>query len=234
VVVETSRPDAVAAADEPRQDAPCSDDASGLVAAVVLDRVAGRDGSAGPLLVAIDGRSGSGKTTLARRVTRRLRDAGRTVTVLHLDHVYPGWDGLAAAASLVGDHLLPRLRAGTPATYRSWSWVRDAPGPEVTVRPADVVLVEGVGSASRVARAWLDLLVWLEAPTDVRHARAMARDGDGYAPHWQRWAAQEDAYLVDEDPAAHADLVVETGGPEPGRGLADEEESASPTDGARP
>jgi hypothetical protein len=208
-------------------------DAVAHLAARVRGVLAGRSPAA-PVVVALDGRSGSGKTTLARRLTRELRDGGVGVTVLHLDHVYPGWDGLAAAASLVGDHLLPRLRAGTPATYRSWSWVRDAPGPEVTVRPADVVLVEGVGSASRTARAWLDLLVWLEAPTDVRHARAMARDGDGYAPHWQRWAAQEDAYLADEDPAAHADLVVETGGPEPGRGLADEEESASPTDGARP
>lgn len=244
--MDTSRPDAAAAAEDTAAAVGpvAAGDASGPVAALVLERAAGRGGSPGPLLVAIDGRSGSGKTTMARRVTRRLREAGLGVTVLHLDHVYPGWDGLAAAASLVGDELLPRLRSGQPATYRAWSWARDRPGPEVTVRPADVVLVEGVGSASRAARTSLDVLVWLEAPTDVRHARAMARDGDGYAPHWQRWAAQEDAYLADEDPAAHADLVmatgdveagdVETGDVETGDVEAVAQERSSPTDGAQP
>lgn len=167
----------------------------------------------GPVVVTIDGRSGSGKTTLARRVTRLLRDAGTSVTVLHLDHVYPGWDGLDEASRLLGEQLLPRLSSGEAASYSSWSWVRDRPGPVVTVRPADVVLVEGVGSASRDARALTDLRVWLDAPTAVRKARALARDGVGYAPHWQRWADQEDAYLARESPAPHADLVLDTTSP---------------------
>jgi hypothetical protein len=38
----------------------------------------------------------------------------------------------------------------------------------------------------------------------------MARDGDSYAPHWRRWADQEDAYVAAEDPVARADLVVRT------------------------
>jgi para-aminobenzoate synthetase len=201
----------------------------GRVADLVLERRRGRDGhgalattadvgplggTRAPLVVALDGRSGSGKTTLARRLTRRLRDTGLTVTVLHLDNVYPGWDGLDDASALLGTRLLPRLRAGSSATYRSWSWVRGRPGPEVTVQPADVVLVEGVGCGSRACRQVTDVLVWLDAPTAVRHRRAMGRDGDGYAPHWQRWAAQEDAYLARERPAETADLVLETSSPD--------------------
>ncbi len=165
----------------------------------------------GPLVVALDGRSGSGKTTLARRLTRALREAGTSVTVLHLDHVYPGWDGLAEASRLLGEDVLPLLRAGAGASYPSWSWVRDAPGPPVALRPADVLLVEGVGSGSRACRAAGDLLVWVQATTEVRHARAMDRDGDSYAPNWTRWAEQEDRYLRAEDPEGSADLVVVTG-----------------------
>ncbi|MGJ7451474.1 adenylyl-sulfate kinase [Aquipuribacter sp. MA13-6] len=164
-----------------------------------------------PVVVALDGRSGSGKTTLARRLTRELRDGGVAVTVLHLDHVYPGWDGLAAASACLGEQLLPRLRAGLSAQYPSWSWVRDRPGPQVEVRPSEVVLVEGVGSGSRTSRSLVDLLVWLEAPEPVRHGRAMARDGDSYAPHWRRWADQEEAYLAAERPERSADVVVLTG-----------------------
>lgn len=163
-----------------------------------------------PVVVGLDGRSGSGKTTLARRLTRELREAGATVIVLHLDHVYPGWDGLAEASRLLGEDLLPLLRAGRPATYCAWSWVRDAPGPPMTVRPADVLVVEGVGCGSRACRRGTDLLVWLDAPTRVRRERAMARDGDAYAPHWQRWAAQEERYLLDERPENAADVVVRT------------------------
>ncbi|WP_380168059.1 AAA family ATPase [Jannaschia sp. R86511] len=180
---------------------------TGRVGDLVAQREAGR-----PVLVLLDGRSGSGKTTLARRLTRALREAGWSVTVLHLDHVYPGWDGLAAASRLVGEQLLPLLRDGRPATYPAWSWVRDRPGPDVTVTPARVVLIEGVGAGSRAARACADLLVWLEAPEAVRHDRAMARDGDGYAPHWRRWADQEEQYLAHEGPAGAADVVVRTAG----------------------
>jgi len=166
-----------------------------------------------PVLVCVDGRSGSGKTTLARRATARLRDGGAQVRVLHLDHVYPGWDGLSAASILLGERILPRLAAGGRAGYPTWSWVRDRPGPDVVVDPTEVVLVEGVGSGSRACRAVADLVVWLEAPERVRHARAMARDGESYAPHWQRWAAQEDAYTAAEDPRGGADLVLLTTGP---------------------
>ena len=39
-------------------------------------------------------------------------------------------------------------------------------------------------------------------------SRALARDGETYAPHWERWAAHEEAYLDRHDPRAAADLVV--------------------------
>ena len=181
-----------------------------LVERLRADRAETDDRS--PVLVCVDGRSGSGKTTLARRLVHRLRDGGARVRVLHLDHVYPGWDGLVAASVLLGEQLLPRLAAGRPATYPSWSWVRDSPGPDVVVDPVEVVLVEGVGSGSRASRAVADLVVWLDAPERVRHVRAMARDGEAYAPHWSRWAAQEDDYVALEDPQAGAHLVLPTAG----------------------
>lgn len=191
------------------------DDATRVAAAV---RARLRDIGRRPVLVCLDGRSGSGKTTLARRLARVLREGGTSVTVLHLDDVYPGWDGLRQAADLLGERLLPALRAGDEPTYPSWSWVRDRPSRDVVVPSADVVLVEGVGSAGRAARAVADLVVWLDAPTDVRHQRAMARDGDAYAPHWQRWAAQEDAYLAAERPAESADLRLRTATDDAGTG----------------
>ncbi len=53
-----------------------------------------------------------------------------------------------------------------------------------------------------------DLAVWVETPDAVRRERALARDGDTYAPHWERWAAQERAVYAADPPAARADLVL--------------------------
>jgi len=39
----------------------------------------------------------------------------------------------------------------------------------------------------------------------------MSRDGDSYAPHWRRWADQEDRLFAAEGTRARADLVIDTG-----------------------
>ena len=44
----------------------------------------------------------------------------------------------------------------------------------------------------------------------VRRARALARDGAVYAPHWDRWAAQEDALLARERTSERADVELDT------------------------
>lgn len=156
-------------------------------------------------LVCVDGRSGSGKTTFAGRLAAEL-DA----PVLHLDDVYPGWDGLAAAIPLVVDGVVAPLVTGRAGAYRRWDWGRAASGDVVELGRPGVLVVEGVGSGARVIAGHAVLLVWTEAPDDVRRRRGLARDGETYRPHWDRWAAQEDAYLAAEDPRARADLVIDT------------------------
>lgn len=166
--------------------------------------------AAPPVLVAVDGRSGSGKSTFADAVVARLRETpGAAVTLLRMDAVYPGWHGLDAAVRVLREEILPRLATGEEATYRSWLWTRSRPGPIRAVRPAQVVVVEGVGSGA-AAPDLLDCLVWLELPDEVRHRRAMARDGDRYAPHWDTWAVQELAHFAAHPTRAHADVVVDT------------------------
>jgi hypothetical protein len=51
-----------------------------------------------------------------------------------------------------------------------------------------------------------DIRVWLESPETSRRVRALARDGDTYRPHWERWGAQERAHLAADDPARLATL----------------------------
>lgn len=156
-----------------------------------------------PYVIGLDGPSGSGKSTFAAV----LADALGAATV-HLDDVYPGWGGLEAVVPRVVAWTLQPLSAGRPARWRRYDWVagRYAEWHEAPRR--DVVLVEGVGAGARACARHLDLLLWLEAPEQVRYARAMGRDGAGYRPYWRRWAAAEQAHHGREGTRARADVVL--------------------------
>lgn len=157
-------------------------------------------------MAAIDGPSGSGKTTLAAEVVRQ---AGWPV--VHLDLVYPGWDGLAATPAMLARDLLEPLAAGGEPGFRRWDWKGRRPGRWVPVPAADVLLLDGVGSAAAPLRPYLSAIAWLSAPVEQRYARAMARDGEVYRSHWRRWAEQEAAFHAADGTEAHADVSIRTG-----------------------
>ena len=133
-------------------------------------------------VVTIDGYSGSGKSTLAAALARLVSDW----QVLHLDDWYPGWDGLAAGAD-IARRIAADLRAGRASSYEAWDWENGATGATTRV-PLAPTIIEGCGAIEAVA----DLAVWIADPgEDERRHRALARDGQTYAPHWQRWADQD-------------------------------------------
>ena len=167
----------------------------------------------GPRMVSVDGPSGSGKTTFAAELAQALEQAGSRAEVVHLDDLYPGWDGLDAVVPLLVGHLLAPLATCRPVTLPTWDWASGSPGaarsmPALGPPAPPVVVVEGAGSGARACRPYLTALAWLDAPESVRRDRALARDGAAYAPHWERWARQERAHFARERTAENADVVV--------------------------
>jgi hypothetical protein len=161
-------------------------------------------------VVAVDGRSGVGKSQLARALVDGLRRRTGPVEVVRLDDVYPGWDGLLAVVPLLRRWLLQPLASGGPAGVYRYDWARGTFGGWCPVAPGGVLVLEGVGSGAVELAGYRSLLIWLEAPEALRRARALTRDGEILARHWDRWAGQEAAYLRRDDPRGHADLVVDT------------------------
>lgn len=92
------------------------------------------------------------------------------------------------------------LRLGEGA-YAEW---HEVPG-------TGTLVVDGAGSGALAAAPYLSGLLWLEAADEVRRTRALGRDGDLYAPHWERWASQEEDFHARDDVRARADLTIVTG-----------------------
>ena len=133
-------------------------------------------------VVTIDGYSGSGKSTLAAALARLVNGW----QVLHLDDWYPGWDGLEAGAD-IAHRIAADLRAGRASSYEAWDWENGATGATIPV-PLAPTIIEGCGAIEAEA----DLAIWIADPgEEERRHRALARDGQTYAPHWQRWARQD-------------------------------------------
>lgn len=154
-------------------------------------------------LVCLDGPAGSGKTTLAAGISQLSGGV-----VIHMDDLYPGWSGLAQVDAQLENLLLP-LTKGRPGSYRRYDWLADRFAETVTVDPTPLLVVEGVGSGASRFADLTTLLVWVEAPYDLRMARGLARDGDTFRPHWEQWAAEEKALFARERTLVRADVVID-------------------------
>ena len=156
-------------------------------------------------VVVIDGASGSGKSTFATRLA-----AATGAGLLRLEDMYPGWDGLDEGAQRLVDDVLEPLSRGEQATIRRWDWLamRELDREPLVTEP--LLIVEGVGAGSRAAAPFISLLIWLEAETEERYARAIARDGELYLGHWDRWAAQEQVTFAREATRDRADRTYRT------------------------
>jgi hypothetical protein len=177
-----------------------------LPIAAIAERVlAARPRCGRTRLVCVDGPSGSGKTSFAGRLATALGGP----PVLQMDDVYPGWDGLAAIVPLLRDRIVTPLAASLPARYRRWDWERGEYAEEHNLGTPPLLVVEGVGAGSRPVAGRTALLVWLEAPREERFRRGIARDGENYRPHWERWARQEQAHFAADGTRARADLRLD-------------------------
>lgn len=173
--------------------------------ALVLDLVRSRPATLGRgRLVAIDGPAGAGKTTLAAGVAA----AARGAVVIHMDDLYEGWAGLPRVDRQL-DGLLRPLADCLPGSYRRFDWHAGEFAETVTVEPTDLLVLEGVGSGCRRHDDLIGVLVWVEAPYDLRLRRGIERDGEAFAPHWKAWAEAEDVHFARHRTRERADLVVD-------------------------
>lgn len=175
-----------------------------IVAALLLldDRL---NGAGGAPVVLIDGPSGAGKSTLADELVAGWPGPLRP-TLVRLDDIYPGWQGLDAAIEHVTNHVLSPRHASSPAAWRRYDWALGEPTEWHPVDPEHPLIVEGCGALARANTGLSDIRIWLAADDRIRKRRALARDGETFGVHWDEWQAEWETYLLRESPERCATL----------------------------
>jgi uridine kinase len=176
-------------------------------------------------LLLIDGPAGAGKTTLASHLMRELggepsEGAGTydpahptapdaPVQIIHGDDLYEGWSGLATLDAVLVNQVLEPLSRCVEGAFRMWDWNAARRTHLITVPPRELLIVEGVGVASKATRTFASLVIFVDAPWPVRLERGMERDGESMRHEWERWHLAEDAYLREQGTRSEADVVVD-------------------------
>lgn len=157
-------------------------------------------------LVCVDGPAGSGKTTFAAALAASL---GERAAVVHLDDLYEGWSGLAGVWDRVEAQVLGPLERGRPGRYQRYDWGAEQFADWVDVPVPECLIVEGCGAAPRAVDGRAVLVVFVDAPDEVRLARGLARDGEDLRDSWLGWMAEEAAEFARERTRERADVLVD-------------------------
>ncbi len=160
-------------------------------------------------LVCVDGPAGSGKTTLASGIAEVTG-----AEVVHTDELLQGWRGLPGLARTL-DAMLRPVADGGVGSWRRWDWAADGWAEDHALEPAPLLVVEGVGSGAALIADLVTVLVWVEAPADLRLTRGMLRDGEEMAPQWKQWMVDEEELYAREQTRERADILVDGTGVRP-------------------
>jgi len=132
-----------------------------------------------------------------------------------MDDLYDGWTGLDRVADQLETVLRP-LAEGRSGRYRRFDWDAGAyaetvevPVPDAGPGAGGLLVLEGVGSGSRICADLHTVLVWIEAPIDVRLRRGLDRDGEELREQWLAWQVAEQAHFERDATRARADLVLD-------------------------
>ena len=168
-------------------------------------------------IVLVDGPACSGKTTFARALQDALFTQLEVLPKLvHMDDLYPGWDGLRAGSNYLIQSIVQPIRQGKSASWQIWDWAHGLRGNPLEEgngwRAFDggtPLIVEGCGAISRVSSELADLKIWISADETIRKERWRVRDAGKFDEYWGIWQAQEDEFYESEKSAQLADFQIQ-------------------------
>jgi adenylate kinase family enzyme len=169
-------------------------------------------------VILIDGRACTGKSTFATELSESLYKAIEVLPrLVHMDDLYPGWEGLRAGSNYLNQQVLGPIANGKTSRWQVWDWSTGTRGRES--EPGNgwrefsggiPLIVEGCGSLSRTTLEMADFSVWLEADLQIRKSRWQERDLGKFDDKFAIWTSQEDEFYAAEKPELLAKWLLKT------------------------
>ena len=166
-------------------------------------------------VVLIDGKAGSGKSTFARLLQDQVfQETKLTPKVVHMDDLYPGWEGLAQGSFYLVEQILKPIKLAGKAQWQRWDWTKDKRGgPDAgngwrVFDGENMLIVEGCGSVTAHSAALADLTIWIESDRRTRKTRFEARDRGVFSNYWVSWSSQEDAFFPEHRSEQLCQIIV--------------------------
>ena len=166
--------------------------------------------SPGPHLLAIDGPAGSGKSTLAKELFLYFSTT-RDVNLLGLDDIYDGWE------NALGQQLTEDLERISQAHQNQgafsidiYNWSTSSFSEVREIKPKEIFIIEGVGSAQEIIRAHKAITIWMDIDPTLGMERVLERDGHHIAEQMKAWQELQSEHFAHSGAREHADLIITT------------------------
>ena len=166
-------------------------------------------------VVLVDGRAGSGKSKFAMLLQDQVfEETKQSPKVIHMDDLYPGWEGLAQGSLYLVENILKPIKLAGKAHWQRWDWVNDRRGGSEPgngwreFAGENMLIVEGCGSVTTHSAELSDLTIWIKAERQTRKERFEARDRGIFSNFWNSWSAQEDEFFREQRSEQLCELTV--------------------------
>lgn len=180
-----------------------------------LNRVLALQESGKLPIVLIDGRAASGKSQFAKDLSEAYFQVDKQAArVIHMDDLYPGWNGLAEGSVYLLTNILLPLANSRSANWQVWNWRKNHRGAEEPgngrreFAGGTLLIVEGCGAISRLSSTNSDFQIWIDADDAARKERFSKRDSGKFDEYFGIWSAQEDEYYEREKSKQLAELII--------------------------
>jgi len=161
-------------------------------------------------IIAIDGPAGAGKTTLAHEIYLALAPK-ISVNVIHMDDLYDGWDNaLGADLSAILKYLVNQHQKSSSAQIKRYNWSTSSFGESENIEPADLLILEGVGSGDKSLQDDLAALIWIDIDPEIGVMRVIDRDGYQVEDEMKKWLGTQQKYFSQHSTREKADFILTT------------------------
>ena len=159
-----------------------------------------------PQIILIDGPAGAGKTTLSLKLQSEFN-----CEVVHLDYVYDGWDNaLSPSLTKVLVELVSAFKNGIEFELPVYNWEKMAFDSIRKIRPAECLIIEGVGAGQSEVRKHANTLYWLEIDDETGLTRVLQRDGLQIERQMRAFKEREAKHFEAERTREFADFIIST------------------------